>query len=88
MTKTSTAADTDGATHGVRPHTSALREEQIPLSDEAQQYTTVSTHLGHFSFTRLPFGISASARVFQEFIDEVLRNIPGACAYQDDVIVG
>jgi len=61
---------------------------QVPLSAEAQRYTTISTHLGHFSYTRLPFGISASPRVFQEFMDDVLRDIPGVRAYQDDILVG
>lgn len=36
---------------------------QIPLSEQAQRYTTISTHLGYFSFTRLPFGISVSPSV-------------------------
>ena len=61
---------------------------QVPLSAEVQKYTTISTHVGHFSFTRLLFGISASPHVFQEFIDEVLVDIPGLCAYQDDILIG
>lgn len=61
---------------------------QIPLSEAAQRYTTVSTHLGNFSFTRLPFGISASPRIFQEFMDKVLADIPGVRAYQDDILGG
>ena len=61
---------------------------QVPLSAEVQKYTTISTHMGNFSFTRLLFGILASPRVFQEFIDEVLVDIPGVCAYQDDILIG
>ena len=60
----------------------------VPLSDEAQKYTTISTHMGNFSFTRLPFGISASPCIFQEFIDGVLADIPGVRAYQDDILIG
>ena len=61
---------------------------QIPLSEEAQKYTTISIHMGYFNFTRLPFGISACPRVFQEFMDQVLQDVPGARAYQDDILIG
>ena len=60
----------------------------IPLSDEAQKYTTVSTHMGNLSFTRLPFGISASPHVFWGFMDNVLADISGVRAYQDDILIG
>ena len=41
---------------------------QLSLDPESQRLTTISTHLGHFNFTLLPFGISASPRIFQHFV--------------------
>ena len=61
---------------------------QLPLSKDAMKFTTISTHIGHFSYTRLPFGISAAPAIFQEFMDKyIVSNTPGVKAFQDDVIV-
>ena len=61
---------------------------QLPLSRDAMKYTTISTHMGHFSYTKLPFGISSAPSIFQEFMDRyIVGNTPGVKAYQDDVIV-
>ena len=61
---------------------------QLPLSRDAMKCTTISTHMGHFSYTKLPFGISSAPSIFQEFMDRyIVGNTPGVKAYQDDVIV-
>ena len=60
---------------------------QVILSKESQLLTCVSTHLGHFAYRRLQFGISAAPLIFQEIMDTVLRDISGVAAYQDDIII-
>lgn len=60
---------------------------QLPLSSTSQQYTTISTHMGFFKYTKLPFGISAAPRIFQQFIDKLIQ-MPHVKAYQDDILIG
>ena len=38
---------------------------QLPLSEESQQYTTINTSRGLFQYTRLSFGISSAPSIFQ-----------------------
>ena len=64
---------------------------QLSLDPNSQRLTTISTHLGHFNFTRLPFGISASPRIFhifQHYMDSLLADLDGVFAYQDDILIG
>ena len=61
---------------------------QVNLAEESQKLTCISTHLGHFAFTKLQFGISAAPLIFQEAIDKTLEGIPYVSAYQDDIIIG
>ena len=61
---------------------------QVALDAESQRLTTISTHLGHFAYTKMQFSISAAPLIFQEAINSVLRNIPYVCAYQDDILIG
>ena len=56
---------------------------QLPLTEESRRFTTISTTLGFFNYTTLPFGISAAPRIFQQFIDRLIQ-IPNVRAYQDD----
>ena len=44
----------------------------IPIRKEDQIITTMNTHLGQYCWTRLPYGISSRAGIFQELMDEVL----------------
>ena len=61
---------------------------QVALDAESQRLTTISMHLGHFAYTKMQFGISATPLIFQEAINSVLRDIPYVCAYQDDNLIG
>ena len=61
---------------------------QIPLDTASQRLTCISTHLGHFAYTKMQFGISAAPLIFQEAIDQVLYGIPYVSAYQDDILIG
>jgi transposase InsO family protein len=60
---------------------------QLPLSPDSQKFTTISTTMGFFNFTKLPFGISSAPRIFQQFIDKIIQ-IDTVKAYQDDILIG
>ena len=61
---------------------------QMHLAPESQPYTAFVTPWGTFQFTVLPMGIKNGPALFQRMIMWVLRSVPAACVYIDDVLVG
>ncbi|XP_043238246.1 uncharacterized protein K02A2.6-like [Amphibalanus amphitrite] len=61
--------------------------QQMPLDEESQPMTTVSTHKGEFVMRRLPFGVASSGALFQEAMDRVLEGQDGCRCYLDDLLV-
>ena len=59
----------------------------IPIRKDDQLITTMNTHLGQYYWTRLPYGISSSAGIFQELMDETLSGISMVCCRIDDILV-
>ena len=47
----------------------------------------ITTPFGLFEFTRMPFRLRNAAQTFQWIIDKVLRGLPFAFAYINDVLV-
>jgi hypothetical protein len=60
--------------------------QQIPLDDESQRLVTINTHLGLYTYTRVPYGISAAPSLFQSIMDKVLQGVDCGC-YLDDIVV-
>ena len=60
---------------------------QLELDDESRSITVFKTHLGLFRYKRLSFGINAAAEIFQNVIQQVIKDIPGALNYSDDIII-
>jgi len=60
---------------------------QVSLSDASRELTTITTPFGLYRYCRLPFGLSVSPGIFQRAINSVLKDIKGALAYQDDILI-
>ncbi|GAA6090226.1 uncharacterized protein K02A2.6-like [Tachysurus ichikawai] len=60
---------------------------QLELAPESRYIATFSTHVGLQRYTRLIFGISSAAEVFQNTIQQVLQSIPGVRNFSDDILV-
>ena len=60
---------------------------QLPLDEESQKLTTVSTHKGLFQYTRLPYGIASAPAIFQMTMDKILQGLNGVSCYLDDILV-
>lgn len=60
---------------------------QVPVAEDSQELLTINTHQGLFQYKRLPFGVKNALAIFQQIMDTILTDIPGAAAYLDDIIV-
>ena len=60
---------------------------QIPIAKESQPYLTINTHIGLFSFKRLPNGIHSGPAIFQRIMDNLLSDILKAVSRLDDILV-
>ena len=61
--------------------------QQIPLTEDSKQYTTINTHKGLFRYNRLPFGVASAPAIFQRTMDSLLQGLPYVCIYLDDILV-
>ena len=59
---------------------------QIELDESSRQYVTINTHMGLYTYTRLPYGISAAPALFQATMDKLLQGLEVGC-FQDDIII-
>ena len=62
---------------------------QVPLDEQSKPLTGFSSSLGHFEFTRMPFGLKSSPITFCRLVDQVFRGLIGtACIiYIDDIVI-
>ena len=61
--------------------------QQVVLDEKSQPYVTITTHLGLYRYTRLPFGVAAAPAIFQQIIDKMLDGLSQTRGILDDLIV-
>ena len=57
------------------------------LEPDHRKYTTITTHLGIFQYTRLPFRIASIPAIFQQQMEKMLQGIPKVACYLDDILI-
>lgn len=60
---------------------------QLSLNESSQMLTCINTHKGLYKFTRLVFGLSSAAAIFQRTIEGLLAGLEGVLIFQDDILV-
>ena len=61
--------------------------QQVPLDEESQRLTTITTSKGLFAYTRLCYGVSSAPGIFQRIMEQVLQGMPMVAVYLDDILV-
>lgn len=59
----------------------------VVLDEESSSMTAFQTPFGRYKWRRLPFGLSASAEIFQKKVLESLEGLPGTVCIADDVVI-
>ena len=60
---------------------------QLNVDKESQPYLTINTHKGLYSYTKLPYGVKSSPKIFQSVMDKMLQGIPHCLCNQDDLLI-
>ncbi|XP_062514560.1 uncharacterized protein K02A2.6-like [Corticium candelabrum] len=61
--------------------------QQMLVDPRSQQYLTINTRKGMFTYTRMSFGISSAPSIWQRAIDNVLSGLDGVICYLDDILI-
>ncbi|XP_062513350.1 uncharacterized protein K02A2.6-like [Corticium candelabrum] len=61
--------------------------QQLQVELDSQEYLTVNTSKGLFTYTRMPFGISTAPSIWQREMDRILAGVAGTVCYMDDILV-
>ena len=59
----------------------------MPLEEESREFVTVNSHIGHYKYTQLPFGIASAPAIFQRAMDTILQGLHRVLCYVDDILV-
>ena len=60
---------------------------QIQLDEQCKENTTFTSRFGTFQFEVMPLGLMNAPATFQRMMDSILRTIPFARLYLDDVVI-
>ncbi|XP_060810148.1 uncharacterized protein K02A2.6-like [Amyelois transitella] len=60
---------------------------QLVLSEASREYTVINTHRGLFKYNRLVYGLASSPGIFQKFMTDLFKNVPGVLIFYDDILI-
>ena len=60
---------------------------QIPMAKDSIPKTAIITPFGLYKFLCMPFGLKNAAQAFERLMDSILRGLPFAFVYLDDILV-
>ena len=60
---------------------------QLVLDEESSKMCTLNTPFGLYRMNRLAYGISSSPAIFQRTVESLLKDIPRAVVYIDDILM-
>ena len=61
---------------------------QLNVDKESQEYLTIATHKGLYSFVKLTYGGKSSPKIFQAKMDQILLGVEKCVCKQDDILIG
>ena len=61
---------------------------QLSVDKVSQEYLTINTHKGLYSYTKLPYGVKSSPKIFQAKMDLILQGVEKCVCKQDDILIG
>uniref|UniRef100_A0A5S6QIU9 Reverse transcriptase domain-containing protein n=1 Tax=Trichuris muris TaxID=70415 RepID=A0A5S6QIU9_TRIMR len=59
----------------------------MELDEDSKGLMVVNTPFGLFQYQRLPFGVASAPAIFQQFMTQLISDVPGCAAYSDGIIV-
>ena len=59
----------------------------IPLNNASIPKTAFTSPFGKYKYLKAPFGLAQAPAYFQEFMNKVLKDLPFAISYLDDIII-
>lgn len=60
---------------------------QVRVSEDCKDRTTFTCKYGTYSFEVIPFGLMNAPATFQRMMNDILRDVPFAGVYIDDVVI-
>ena len=61
---------------------------QLNVNEESQEYLTVVTHKGLYSYLKLPCGVKSSPKIFRAKMDHILLGVEKCVCKKDDILTG
>lgn len=61
--------------------------QQLPLNNNSQKLSTISTHKGLFMYKHMPYGVASAPGILQSEMDSMLNGIEEVGCFFDDIVI-